>query len=855
MVNGQVSQLTPAELSRLRTTGSTGLRPESILSSAQAEIFAGAPIFKGGGVAATGFVSPSFSGGAVGGGVSKPTVGVGFFSEFATQSQVNEFLRKQAVLDAAATQRRADIARAAAEPARRDLTVVLPPARRPSREPSVSFAPPSGPPAPVFERPAPSRFQPRFGVAGEEEGLEPLPEFRPAQPEPFEFTPRGFARFTERRLAPVIPTTPRAAVTTFLVETLVKPPSVKLALRPGIAAAEASLAPGAFLFRGGAEALVSEAERIKGRTFQLDIPVTRPVGKIISPLLGAPPGVVLGKVPIRREEIGVAAEFAGELATLEFFAAISPKALRQGREALSIGERGGIGVAPKKKLPKRVQDVELGKFLKPVKLKPKFVRPFEPTVKEFRAGIERAPKLGRFLDPARALEFEETQLLKALRARPVALRKPPKVPKTKPTFVRPFEPTVKEFRLAIERAPKLGKVVTVARPLEFEEKVLAKVLPKISKRPFFKDVPTTAGLFKQKPLSLQAFAKQVEKIAKPVRLKPIIPLRLAVTETQQLIPGAASALGLKAGKKAERAARAVFADIELVSTPVVSVQADRFRPSVFVPIVSRERFKAEEKLGIRVTPVITPRIGIVSRVAVIPKVSGITAIKEIDVTKIKVADAIKIRVPTVERLRFREAERFRLPVLPRLRFPDITRIERRRITEERVPREPRRVPRLPLLQLPRLPRPRKPTRLERQFGFALEVRRGGRFVSAFPGKLFTEATAKGLAQQLVGGTPLASFRIKRFLGKPIALKGLPTFRPEQFRKPIRAGIPQLASATFIEKTKFRIDQPEEFRGITLKGLATLEAFPEKRKRKKKKGKAKKKGKKRKAKRKTKRRKK
>jgi len=116
-------------------------------------------------------------------------------------------------------------------------------------------------------------------------------------------------------------------------------------------------------------------------------------------------------------------------------------------------------------------------------------------------------------------------------------------------------------------------------------------------------------------------------------------------------------------------------------------------------------------------------------------------------------------------------------------------------------------------------------------GFKLEVRRKGKFVSAFPGKAFSEKTAKRLAQQLVGGTPLASFRLTKVRAPRLTkVGGLPTFKPLQYRKPIKRGKMQFSSKTFIEKTKYRIDEPGEFRGITLKGIMA----PRKKKTKKKK---------------------
>lgn len=137
----------------------------------------------------------------------------------------------------------------------------------------------------------------------------------------------------------------------------------------------------------------------------------------------------------------------------------------------------------------------------------------------------------------------------------------------------------------------------------------------------------------------------------------------------------------------------------------------------------------------------------------------------------------------------------------------------------------------PFKSLPKLKTPK-------MSGFRLEVKRQGKWRPTFRGAVFTEKSAKGLAQQLVGGTSLASFRISKAYGVPKMVSGLPTFKASQFRMPVRKG-KKIASGVYVEKTKFRIDTPGELKGITLKGLKALELYPALRKKKKKKGKKKK----------------
>jgi len=127
-------------------------------------------------------------------------------------------------------------------------------------------------------------------------------------------------------------------------------------------------------------------------------------------------------------------------------------------------------------------------------------------------------------------------------------------------------------------------------------------------------------------------------------------------------------------------------------------------------------------------------------------------------------------------------------------------------------------------------KPSKALSMPKQSGFRLEVRRKGKWMPAFKG-VFTEKSAKGLAQQLVGGTPLASFRIAKAYGIPKMVSGLPDFKPEQFRQQIKKG-KKVSSGVFVEKMKFRIDTPGELKSITYKGLEALSLMPTKRRKKK-----------------------
>lgn len=68
--------------------------------------------------------------------------------------------------------------------------------------------------------------------------------------------------------------------------------------------------------------------------------------------------------------------------------------------------------------------------------------------------------------------------------------------------------------------------------------------------------------------------------------------------------------------------------------------------------------------------------------------------------------------------------------------------------------------------------------------------------------------------------PAATFKLKPVGVPGVKLLGAPRFDLSKFRFPIRKGRVQ-PGLTFVEKTKYRIDLPGEYKGITLKGLAAL----------------------------------
>jgi hypothetical protein len=108
-------------------------------------------------------------------------------------------------------------------------------------------------------------------------------------------------------------------------------------------------------------------------------------------------------------------------------------------------------------------------------------------------------------------------------------------------------------------------------------------------------------------------------------------------------------------------------------------------------------------------------------------------------------------------------------------------------------------------------------------GFGVQVRRRGRFRDVKAPAL-TRESAKRLGSYLVDVKSLgasfrilpvkslgASFRILPKAGRGVSLPGLPAFRAERFRKPVKGS--KLPAGTFIEKAKFRLSSPREILGI------------------------------------------
>ncbi len=125
-------------------------------------------------------------------------------------------------------------------------------------------------------------------------------------------------------------------------------------------------------------------------------------------------------------------------------------------------------------------------------------------------------------------------------------------------------------------------------------------------------------------------------------------------------------------------------------------------------------------------------------------------------------------------------------------------------------------PKIPWLWLPPTAKPSKPSRL---LGYQVLVRGKGKKIGRrWAAGAFTpvsigvlpKAQALALGQAIPAGTAKRSFKLVPAFGVPAPATKLPAFRPEMFYQKGR---------TFIEKTRFAIDLPGEFKEITQKGLA------------------------------------
>jgi len=150
----------------------------------------------------------------------------------------------------------------------------------------------------------------------------------------------------------------------------------------------------------------------------------------------------------------------------------------------------------------------------------------------------------------------------------------------------------------------------------------------------------------------------------------------------------------------------------------------------------------------------------------------------------------------------------------RIKFPELF------PTIEKIPEKTKEPKIPPFIPLPSLKR----QRLGETFGYKVFVRgtgkrtptgfKPGEFIQATKGVL-SRKEALAFGQSLVSGTAKRTFKIVPTVGKRASVGRIPKFRSEMFRTKGR---------TFIEKSRFAIDQPGERKAITEKGISTLKGL-------------------------------
>jgi hypothetical protein len=207
---------------------------------------------------------------------------------------------------------------------------------------------------------------------------------------------------------------------------------------------------------------------------------------------------------------------------------------------------------------------------------------------------------------------------------------------------------------------------------------------------------------------------------------------------------------------------------------------------------------------------------------VVPKVK--VSEKEVSKTMERIAQRFKTSFKETPSLAVRVTARARTAEQQAMRFvmPPVF---------VKVPKPPR-VP--PIFSPPFVPLPsfKKPLPVRGLAGFIPITRRAGKEVALTDFPVSKEA-ARAIAIANVVASPRASFKLLKAKGPPVkvAYPKLPAGVMQMFRPA------KTLPGFYVEKMKYRIDQPGEFAGITAKGLEAL-ASPFARKRKKKKTKKK-----------------
>jgi len=715
--------------------------------------------------------------------------------------------------------------------------------------PGVSYIEqtPEGKWVPTQEQLKTMTFGPRPVYWPQIERVKAPPEPVPVERKPFRFEPEAAKEYVRREFeSPEIERAWETGVG------LVAPLHLKPLTLLGTKGMRSAVRSVGWAFGAAGEKYVPERLDIEYRVS----PITR--GAYVTPTgWPVPPGVV--KVRVRKKEaletLAFAGEYAGWMGILQPITAVPKKAPKAYKP---LGEHGGIRIFKKKglKLPTKVQRVEAGKYLepargleyeekmleralKPPKFKPKLkvpIKPFKPTVFKVKKPPAlphklkgRVPELGKYLEPVKPLTYEEKMLERALK--PVSKIKAIKFKpiKWKPTIAKPKKvPKFSEYAVK-GKMVELTRYLEPKRPLQYEEKVFQKILKAQAKQV----VPTTAGLRKAKAMPVKEFALKVEKIVKPppIKIKPIkVMPKVEETKTLFFMP-----LIYKAWPRA-------YYKTKLRPPKTILKPKIKLSP---IEKQLKESVVTRPKLGRFIR--ISPRVREAMRVISIPKpkakrivkpavaVSEIIRIKELD--RVKEAEKVlaipKIReiVMPRERAKAREKQAVREKEIIKQLTKTLPRVFPK-AKEPPIYKEPIKVP-LPKVPLPFWWPPSPPAIYEQPLasfvaGFIPLTRRAGKVVPLTPFPVSKEA-ASAIAIMTVAGTPRASYKLLG-VGRPARKIAFP-------RIPFGAARMFMPAKTLpgwmVEKPKYRIREREEMLGIPYAGLKKLAQFPWLRKAKKK----------------------
>lgn len=327
-----------------------------------------------------------------------------------------------------------------------------------------------------------------------------------------------------------------------------------------------------------------------------------------------------------------------------------------------------------------------------------------------------------------------------------------------------------------------------------------------------KIIDRSLSLFRKRPPEIRPIVEPVifPKVARQITEKPTSPELIASQQAQVI-----SKFIEKALPKEQRPSKV----ITIFQRPM---EVEVSEPELIVTPETIERQQVIlEAPPLEVAPLIQEieEVGKIEELAQIPKTQ--TGIKDIrkqrEVLGKTTTQGEKEAQMFIERQAVKQAQKTK--ELQKQITQKITPRPRPRITPKPIPKQI--TPVVPLIAAKPRIKTKVPTAKTISEGFAVEVRKAGKFIR-IRAKPLTRRQALKLGVAIVRETPRASFRLRR-LGVPVVSRQKGLSEAEilrgQFRRPVKRS--KLPVDTFIEKTPFRIDRPAELIGITKKGLETV----------------------------------